>query len=123
SLPCNLPRAARGKEGCALNARREAGRVFEIGVLLIPTAPEGLFRLLFAPAYAGRRVSAAAILRGDPAPNSFANQIAIVGVTAIGITYAPATPIDPRRDRVCIRAHGRDNNRHGRRVTRARERR
>ena len=40
---------------------------------------------------AARRISAAAILRGALAPKALANQVAIVGATAVGISDVVAT--------------------------------
>jgi len=109
SFALELLRAATGQQWYAVHGRREAVRAVEIGDLRIPTDPEGRIRLHFAPAYAGRRVSAAAILRGELGPNSFANQIAVVGVTTIGSTDAAATPVWTRMDGVEIQAQSIEN--------------
>ena len=109
SFALELLRVSTGQQWYGVHGRREAVRAVQIGTSLIATDSEGRIRLHFSPAYAGRRVSARAILRGELAPNSFANQIAIVGVTAIGITDVAATPIATRMDGVEIQAQSIEN--------------
>jgi adenylate cyclase len=109
SFALELLRVSTGQQWYGVHGRREAVRAVQIGTSLIPTDSEGRIRLHFSPAYAGRRVSAKAILRGELAPNSLANQIAIVGVTAIGITDVAATPIATRMDGVEIQAQSIEN--------------
>jgi serine phosphatase RsbU (regulator of sigma subunit) len=84
-------------------------RGVQVGTSFIPTDSDGRIRLHFSPAYAARRVSAGAILRGEVAPNKLAGQVAIVGVTAIGVGDVAATPIATRMDGVDIQAQTIEN--------------
>jgi serine phosphatase RsbU (regulator of sigma subunit) len=76
----------------------------QLGSSFIPTDADGGIRLHYSPAFAARRVSAAAILRGELAANALANQVAIIGVTAVGISDVAATPVAARMDGVDIQA-------------------
>ena len=109
SFALELLRAAAGQSFYSVHGSRRAVRAVQIGARFIPTDSEGRIRLHFSPAYAGRRVSAGAILRGELAPNFLANQIAIIGVTAVGITDVAATPIATRMDSVEIQAQATEN--------------
>ncbi|MDA0240295.1 MAG: CHASE2 domain-containing protein [Proteobacteria bacterium] len=51
-----------------------------------------------------RRVSAADVLSGAVEPGAFAGQIALIGVTALGLVDAPPTPVAARMDGVEIQA-------------------
>jgi hypothetical protein len=74
--------------------------------------------LYYSPALHARRVSAAAILRGVLAPKALANQVAIVGATAVGISDVAATPIGARMDGVEIHAQLIENILYGTRLIR-----
>ena len=63
---------------------------------LFPLNRTGASGCIFHRLYAARRVSAEAVLRGAVAPNAFANQVAIIGSTALGVTDVAATPIATR---------------------------
>jgi serine phosphatase RsbU (regulator of sigma subunit)/CHASE2 domain-containing sensor protein len=76
----------------------------QVGDSFIPTDSDGGIRLRYSPAHAGRRVPAAAILRGELAPGALANQVALIGVTAVGISDVAATPVAARMDGVDIQA-------------------
>ena len=109
SFALELLRVATGQQHYSVHGSRAAVRAVQIGSSLIPTDSQGRIRVYFIPAYARRRVSAGAILRGELAPNSLANQIAIIGVAAIGITDVAATPIATRMDGVEIQAQSIEN--------------
>jgi adenylate cyclase len=109
SFALELLRVATGQQHYSVHGSRAAVRAVQIGSSLIPTDSQGRIRVYFIPAYARRRVSAGAILRGEVAPNSLANQIAIIGVAAIGITDVAATPIATRMDGVEIQAQSIEN--------------
>ena len=49
----------------------------QVGESFIPTDANGGIRLRYSPAYAARRVPAAAILRGELRPGALANQVAL----------------------------------------------
>jgi adenylate cyclase len=91
----------------------------QIGDLFIPTDGDGRLRLYFSPAYAARRVSAAAILRGTVAPKGLANQVAIIGTAAVGIGDVAATPVATRMDGTEIQAQLVENILFGARLTRS----
>ena len=75
-----------------------------LGGSFIPTDADAGIRLRYSPAFAERRVPAAAILRGELGPGALANQVALIGVTAIGISDVVATPVAARMDGVDIQA-------------------
>ena len=95
---------ATGQPQYTVQSNREGINGVQIGTSFIPTDLHGRIRLHFSPAYAARRVSARAILRGEVAPNAFADQVAIIGATAIGVADVAATPIATRMDGVEIQA-------------------
>jgi serine phosphatase RsbU (regulator of sigma subunit)/CHASE2 domain-containing sensor protein len=76
----------------------------QLGTSFIPTDAEGRIRLHYTPAFMARRVPAAAILRGQLAPNALINQVAIIGVTAVGTSDVAATPVAARMHGVDIQA-------------------
>jgi len=98
SFALELLRVATGQAQYTVQSNRNGINGVQIGTSFIPTDPDGRIRLHFSPAYAARRVSARAILRGEIASNAFANQIAIIGATAIGVTDVVATPIAAHMD-------------------------
>ena len=98
SFALELLRVATGQARYTVQSNRNGINGVQIGTSFIPTDPDGRIRLHFSPAYAARRVSAGAILRGEIASNAFANQIAIIGATAIGVTDVVATPIAAHMD-------------------------
>ena len=98
SFALELLRVATGQPQYTVQSDRQGINGVQIGTSFIPTDPDGRIRLHFSPAYAARRVSARAILRGEIASNTFANQIAIIGATAIGVTDVAATPIAAHMD-------------------------
>jgi len=83
TLGVELLRVATGESRYSVHGSRHGVSGVQIANSFIPNASDGSIRLHFSPAYAARRVSAGAILRGEIGPNAFANQVAIIGVTAI----------------------------------------
>jgi len=118
SFALELLRVATGQPQYTVQSNREGIKGVQIGTSFIPTDLHGRIRLHFSPAYAARRVSARAILRGEVAPNAFANQVAIIGATAIGVADVAATPIATRMDGVEIHAQLIENILDGGRLTR-----
>jgi adenylate cyclase len=90
----------------------------QIGDSFIPTDRDGRVRLHFSPAYAARRVSAAALLRGELSAKALANQVAIIGATAVGISDIAATPLAARMDGVEVQAQLVENILYGSRLIR-----
>jgi serine phosphatase RsbU (regulator of sigma subunit) len=76
----------------------------QLGTSFIPTDADGRIRLHYSPAFVARRLPAAAILRGQLAPNALVNQVAIIGVTAVGTSDVAATPVAARMHGVDIQA-------------------
>ena len=74
SFALELLRVATGQPQYTVQSDREGINGVQIGTSFIPTDSDGRIRLHFSPAYAARRVSARAILRGEVASNAFANQ-------------------------------------------------
>ena len=109
SFALELLRVATGQQHYSVHGSRDAIQGIQIGTSLIPTDSQGRIRVYFTPAYARHRVSAGKILRGELAPNSFVNQIVIIGVAAIGITDVAATPIATRMDGIEIQAQSIEN--------------
>ena len=104
SFALELLRVATGQPRYGIRSSRNGIDGVQIGTSFIPTDSDGRIRLHFTPAYAARRVSARALLAGEVAPNAFANQVAIIGATAIGVADVAATPIATRMDGVEIHA-------------------
>jgi adenylate cyclase len=96
SFGFELLRVATGQAQYTVQSSRNGINGVQIGTSFIPTDPDGRIRLHFSPADGARRVSAEAVLRGAVAPNAFANQVAIIGSTALGVTDVAATPIATR---------------------------
>ena len=99
-----LLRVATGQAQYTVQTNRNGINGVQIGNSFISTDLDGRIRLYFSPAYAARRVSARDVLRGAVAPKAFANQIAIIDATAIGVTDVAATPIATRMDGAEIHA-------------------
>ena len=104
SFALELLRVATAQAWYSVRSNRNGISGVQIGTSFIPTDLDGRIRLHFSPADAARRVSARAILGGEVAPNAFADQVAIIGATAIGVTDVAATPIATRMDGVEIQA-------------------
>lgn len=104
SFAVELLRVASGQTAYSVRSDDNGIVGVQIGTSFIPTDGDGSLRLYFSPAQSARRVSAAAILRGTLAPQALANQVAIVGATAVGISDVAATPVSSRMDGVEIHA-------------------
>ena len=113
-----LLRVATGQAAYSVRSDRHGIVGLQIGTSLIPTDGDGKLSLYYSPTLHARRVSAAAILRGVLAPKALANQVAIVGATAVGISDVAATPIGARMDGVEIHAQLIENILYGTRLIR-----
>ena len=118
ALAIELLRVATGQAAYSVRSDRHGIVGLQIGTSLIPTDGDGKLRLYYSYAHGARRVSAAAILRGTLAPNALANQVAIVGATAVGISDVAATPVGARMDGVEIHAQLIENILYGTRLIR-----
>jgi adenylate cyclase len=104
SLGLELLRVASGQTHYVIHANARGLTGVQLGSSFVETDADGRIRLHFSPAYAMRRVSAGSILRGEISPKTFTNQVAIIGVTAIGLVDIAATPLTARMDGVEIQA-------------------
>jgi adenylate cyclase len=119
SFAAELLRVATGQTHYTVRGTDSGMLGIQLGNSFIPTDADGSIRLHYSAALAARRVSAAAILRGELAPNGLANQVAIVGVTAVGLNDVVATPVSARMDGVDIQAQLIENILDGTRLTRS----
>jgi adenylate cyclase len=93
----------------------------QIGTSFIPTDPDGRIRLYYARPDSTdrrRRISALAILNREVEANAFANQVAIIGVTGIGITDVVVTPVAALMEGVEVQAQAIENILDGTRLVR-----
>ena len=118
ALAVELLRVATGQAAYSVRSDRQGIVGLQIGTSLIPTDRDGKLRLYYSPAHGARRVSAAAILRGGLAPKALANQVAIVGASAVGISDVASTPVSARMDGIEIHAQLIENILYGTRLIR-----
>ena len=104
ALVLEILRVATGEKQYSVRSDRNGVIGVQIGNSFIPTDRDGRLRLYFSPVYAARRISAAAILKGEVGPGALANQVAIIGATAVGVADVAATPVARRMDGVEIQA-------------------
>ena len=121
ALALELLRVATGQRQYSIKTDSRGLLGVQIGDFFIPTDRDGRVRLHFSPAHAARRVSAAALLRGELPPKALANQIAIIGVTAVGISDIATTPLAARMNGVEVQAQLIENMLHGSRLIRTAE--
>jgi adenylate cyclase len=120
SFAAELLRVAMGQTHYTVRGTDAGMLGIQLGNSFIPTDADGSIRLHYSAALAARRVSATAILRGEVAPNALANQVAIIGVTAVGLNDVVATPMSARMDGVDIQAQLIENILDGTRLMRPR---
>lgn len=118
TLGLELLRVATGESRYTVHTSGKGVQGVQIGTSFVPTDPDGRIRLHFSPAYAGRRVSALAILRGEKSAGTLTRQVALIAVTGIGITDVVATPIAARVDGVDVQAQLIENILEGSRLRR-----
>lgn len=99
-----LLRTAIGAKWYSVHGSSKGVKGIQLGESFIPTDSDGRIRLHFSPAYGARRVSALALLKGDLSTGSFANQVAIIGVSAVGTIDVASTPVSPKMDGLEIQA-------------------
>ena len=93
SLALELLRVATGSPIVTVRTGASGVEGVRVADAFLPLDPDGALTLHFATPNPARRVSAARVLAGELAPGAFANQIAIIGVSALATVDAPATPI------------------------------
>ena len=118
ALALEILRVATGEKQYSIRSDRNGVAGVQIGDSFIRTDSDGRLRLYFSPAYAARRVSAAAILKGEVQPDALANQVAIIGATAVGVADVASTPVATRMDGVEIQAQLMENILEGSRLQR-----
>lgn len=96
SLALEMLRLASGADSFQVVAMGGTVQGVDVAGLAIPSDPEGRFRVYFSPTRPERFVSAADVLAGRVAPDTFTRRFAIVGVTGLGVVDFPATPVAPR---------------------------
>src|SRR5208283_5072162 len=76
-----------------IDAISEAGGLvaIRVGPLTLPVQHDGTAWLHFSPHDPGRFYSAADVLGGKMAPDAFADQLVLIGVTGLGLVDYPVT--------------------------------
>jgi serine phosphatase RsbU (regulator of sigma subunit) len=118
SLAVEILRVATGEKHFSVRSDEDGVIGVQIADQFIATDSDGRLRLHFSPALAARRISAAAILNGEVKAGAFADQVAIIGATAVGISDVAATPAAARMDGVDIQAQLIENMLEGSRLRR-----
>lgn len=104
-----LWRVAVGEPFYSVHTDRNGVRGVQIGQTFIPTDPRGRLRLYFSETKPARRMSALLILQGKVPANAFHSQVAMIGVTALGLADVVSTPVDVRMDGVEVQAQTLEN--------------
>lgn len=118
ALALEILRVATGEKQYSVRSDPSGVVGVQIGDSFIPTDGDGRLRLYFSPAYAARRISAAAILKDEVKSDALAGQVAIIGATALGVADVAATPANSRMDGVEIQAQFVENILEGSRLQR-----
>ena len=93
SLALEILRVATGERIYEVRGDRAGALGVQIGSSFIPTDRDGRIRLHFSPPAGDRRVSASTLLDGTAKPGALKNQVAIIGVTGVGVADVAPTPI------------------------------
>lgn len=104
SMGLELVRVALGQNWFTVKIDGQGLTGIQVGAAEIAVSHSGEITPHFSPSDHRRRVSAADILSGAVEPKAFANQLALIGVTALGLVDAPRTPVAARMDGVEIQA-------------------
>jgi len=104
ALALELLRVATGQQQLLIRADRNGMRGVQIGSSFVATEHDGRVRIYYSPAYAERRISAAAILRGVVSAGALKNRVVLIGATALGIGEIVATPVVERMAGVEVHA-------------------
>ncbi|MGE3538714.1 MAG: CHASE2 domain-containing protein [Candidatus Tectimicrobiota bacterium] len=98
SLALELWRVAQNQPAYRVLGDRQGVHGVQIGEHFVPTDPDGRLRLHFAVSDPARRVSALDVLRGTAHAARLRQRIALIGVTALGLTDVAVTPVEARMD-------------------------
>jgi len=104
ALGLEMLRVALGGEWFILHANEAGLEAVETAGSRFATEPDGSLRLHFSPIEPERRISAAAVLAGEVQPGAFEDKVALLGVSALGLTDTHPTPVVGRMDGVEIQA-------------------
>jgi adenylate cyclase len=104
TLGLELLRVATGEPRYSIHTNSHGVQGVQVGTSFIATDPDARIRLYFSPAFARRRVSALAILRGEVPAGALAKQVALIGVTGVGVADVVATPLATRMDGLEVQA-------------------
>jgi serine phosphatase RsbU (regulator of sigma subunit) len=103
-LGVEMLRLASGEPLYALRVGPAGVEALLLGDLAIPTEPDGTVWLHYSPHDPARFVSAADVLSRAVGASAFERKLVLVGVTALGLTDAHATPVARRMPGVEIHA-------------------
>ncbi len=93
ALGVEMLRVASRQPLFTLQVSRTGVTALGLGDLIIPTEPDGTVWIYYSPSFRARFKSAADVLVGSVAPDEFTGKLVLVGVTALGLTDAHATPL------------------------------
>lgn len=121
SMALELIRVALGVNWLTMVGDERGFVAIRAGDAVLSANRKGVVDLHFAHSHPQRRISASEVLAGGLEPGHFANQLVLVGVTGLGLTDAPATPVTPRMDGVEVQAQLIENLLFDARLTRPKE--
>jgi adenylate cyclase len=104
SMAVELLRVATGQDWYTLHGGPHGLTGISLGDFFIPVDPDGRRRVYFSLEDSRRRVSALDLLKGRLDPKAMANQVAIIGVSALGLVDTAPTPVAPLMDGTEIHA-------------------
>jgi len=116
SMALELLRTALGANWFTVNADATGVQSVAIGDAVLETDPKGQVTLHFSPANPQRKISAADVLSGKIPSPGFAEQIALIGVTGLGLADVATTPVSARLDGVEVQAQFVENLLYGARL-------
>jgi serine phosphatase RsbU (regulator of sigma subunit) len=103
-LGVEMLRVASGERLYTLRVGAAGVEALVLGDLVVPSEPDGTVWIHYSPHDPTRFVSAADVLSGAVEPSRFARKLVLVGVTALGLADAHATPVTRRMPGVEIHA-------------------
>jgi serine phosphatase RsbU (regulator of sigma subunit)/CHASE2 domain-containing sensor protein len=103
-LGVEMLRLASGQPLFTLQVGSTGVETVTLGDLVIPTEPDATVWIHYGPHDPARFVSATDVLSGAVGPGAFTRKLVLVGVTALGLTDAHATPVARRMPGVEIHA-------------------
>ena len=119
SMALELLRVATGQDWFTLYGGPQGLAGVALGDFVIPVDPDGRRRVYYSREDSRRRVSAVDLLHGRTKPDALANQVAIIGVSALGLVDTAPTPVAPLMDGTEIHAQVIENIVLGTRLKRA----